>query len=95
MHTNNTNTTGLTPEQQKATEALSKFVFGMIPYPELSATLNQILSEVMQTDLCDDQTTRTNINYTVQLIDQYFYALSINTDPSTLHGPIQSYKMAV
>lgn len=91
----NTENTGLTPEQQQLMQQLAKSCFSMVPYQELSATLNTALAQAMQTDVFDETTTRVNTQYVFQIINQALYCLHLGVHPDTIDGVIPNYKEAV
>ncbi len=93
--THNIEDTGLTPEQQQLMQQLAKTCFSMVPYQELSATLNEALLQAMQTEAFDNTKTRVNTQYVFQIINQALYCLHLGVHPDNVIGAIPNYKEAV
>ena len=87
--------TGLTPEQQELMQKLYEAAFGLVNYEELSANLNECLTQALQTTEFDDTKTRTNVCYTFDKVHQILHIINVGANPETFNNCVPHFKLAV
>ena len=72
---------GLTPEQKQLMQKLYERVFNHVSYEEISITLNNCLTEALQTEAFDDTRTRTNTVYIFDIVHTAFSIIQNQQNP--------------